>query len=134
MAEQVRIAELATLERDEPVCVEHAGVPYVIIKTKDGIQAFVSVCSHKELAMFPPRFKKGCLVCPYHKVAFDAQTGSVVDDQGKHVPLGLAQVQTEEIEGVLYLKAKKKQRRRVPKAVRKWVKKAVKQRSRQERH
>jgi nitrite reductase/ring-hydroxylating ferredoxin subunit len=122
----VRIAEGAALERGEPVCIEHAGVPYVIVKTYHGVKAFISLCSHKELAMFPPKFKKGCLVCPYHKVSFDAQTGSVVDDQGKDVPLGLPQVQTEEVEGVLYLNVKKKHRKIVPKPVRKWTKKAAK--------
>jgi nitrite reductase/ring-hydroxylating ferredoxin subunit len=126
MAERVRILELSALEKDQPVCIEHSGVPYVIVKTRHGVKAFISLCSHKELAMFPPKFKKGCLVCPYHKVSFDAQTGSVVDDRGKAVPLGLPQVQTEEVEGVLYLNAKKKHRKIIPKSVRKWVKKAAK--------
>lgn len=126
MAEQVRVTELTRLEQDTPVCLEYAGVPYVVIKTIHGVHAFLSVCAHKELAMFPPKFKKGCLVCPHHKVAFAAQTGLVLDDQGKDVPYGLLPVQTEEIDGVLYLSAKKNHRKHVPKAVRKWVKKAAK--------
>src|SRR6185436_11185527 len=127
MAEQVRVAELSELEKNQPLCVEHAGVPYVVIKTKKGIKAFVSLCSHKELAMFPPQLKKGCLVCPHHKVVFDAASGEVVDDRGKDVPCGLPTVRTTVIDDVLYLCARKKHRKIVPKRVRKRVRKAGKE-------
>jgi nitrite reductase/ring-hydroxylating ferredoxin subunit len=128
MAEQIRVAELSELEKHKPVCVEYAGVPYIVVKTKKGIKAFISLCSHKELAMFPPKLKDGCLICPHHKVVFDAASGDVVDDQGKDVPFGLPKVQTTVVDGVLYLSARKKHRKIVPKRARKWTRRAGKKR------
>jgi nitrite reductase/ring-hydroxylating ferredoxin subunit len=129
MAERVRVARVAKLETGKPYCIEHAGVPYVVVKTKRGIKAFVSLCSHKELAMFPPKLKKGCLVCPHHKVEFDAVSGAVKDDQGKDVPYGLPEVKTSIVEGVLYLSAKKKHHKFVPKRERKRVARIAKKTS-----
>ena len=129
MAELVRIAALSELEENQPFCLEHAGVPYVVVKTKKGIKAFVALCSHKELAMFPPLLKKGCLVCPHHKVVFDAITGDVLDDRDKDAPYGLPQVQVNILNNVLYLSARQKHRKLVPKRERKRVRKLAKKRA-----
>lgn len=122
MAELIRVTELAQLTDTQPFCLEHRGVPYVVVKTKKGIKAYVSLCAHKDLAMFPPKFKKGCLVCPYHKVSFAATSGKVEDDQGKDVPHGLPPVRVLVENDVLFLQARKKHRRVVPKGQRKRIK------------
>jgi hypothetical protein len=49
--------------------------------------------------------KGRCLVCPFHKVCFDAASGEVHDGNGKRVPQGLAPVSTEIRDGWLYLVA-----------------------------
>lgn len=126
MAEQVRVTKLSKLIEGELFCVQQDGVPYVVIKTKKGIKAYVSFCSHKKLAMFPPKLKGSCVVCPHHKVEFAVASGKVKDDQGKDVPFGLPQVRVVEVDGVLYLRTKKKHRKVVPKRERKRVAKLVK--------
>jgi nitrite reductase/ring-hydroxylating ferredoxin subunit len=122
MAEMIPIVLVARLEEMEPLCITYEGVPYCLIRVGDEINAFVSICTHKDLAMFPPKMKKGLMVCPHHKVAFDAATGEVVKDRGKSVE-NLTQVRTEIIDGVVYLEARKRYRKLVPKSERKWVEK-----------
>jgi nitrite reductase/ring-hydroxylating ferredoxin subunit len=126
VSESVRVAPVAEMEELEPLCVEHRGVPYCVVKTKAGVRAFVSFCTHKDLAMFPPGMKKGRLVCPHHKVTFDAETGEVVDDRGKDVD-DLEPAEVEVAGDVVYLKAKKKHRALVPKGERKKIKKRGKE-------
>ena len=78
MAKLIPVAPLAKLRRNRPVCVEYRGVPYCVVKTRDGqVKSFVTVCTHKDLAMFPPDVKNGKLICPFHDAAFDAATGNV---------------------------------------------------------
>ncbi|HYE72196.1 MAG TPA: Rieske 2Fe-2S domain-containing protein [Blastocatellia bacterium] len=122
MSERLRVGSLSELNEREPFCIEHRGVPYTLIKTKHGVRAFVSFCTHKDLAMFPPKLKKECLVCPHHKVAFEIGSGKVVDDRGKDVD-DLQMVDVEVINDEVFLIAKKKHRAIVPKSERKWVKK-----------
>ena len=126
MAELVRVKEMARLKGGKLVCVEHEGVPYVVVNTKEDIEAYISLCSHKNLAIFPPQLKKGCLICPHHSVSFDSRTGKVKDDHGKDVPSNLHKVKTTIVEGVIYLSAMKKYRKSVPKKERKRVMKIAK--------
>lgn len=122
MSELIRVAPISELGELEPLCVAHRGVPYCVVKTKEGVRAFVSLCTHKDLAMFPPDVKKGHLICPHHKVAFDPDSGKVVDARGKDAD-DLKPVKVQVIDGVVYLKAKKKHRALVPKGERRRVKK-----------
>jgi nitrite reductase/ring-hydroxylating ferredoxin subunit len=122
MSELIRVAPVGELAELEPLCVEHRGVPYCVVKTPRGVRAFVSFCTHKDLAMFPPGVKKGRLVCPHHKVTFDPDSGEVVDDRGKEVD-DLEPVRVEVVNSMVYLAAKKKYRALVPKSERKKVKK-----------
>lgn len=121
MSESIRVASSLEL-KEKPLCIEHEGVPYIIFRAEKKIRAFVSVCSHENLAMFPPKFKKGCLICPYHKVSFDPDSGQVVNDRGKKVS-ALPKVDVEVIDGAIYLHAKKKHRKMLTKNERRWVKK-----------
>jgi nitrite reductase/ring-hydroxylating ferredoxin subunit len=125
MAEMIPIVPLARLAEMEPLCITREGVPYCLIKVGDEINAFVSICTHKGLAMFPPKVKKGLMVCPHHKVAFDAVTGEVVKDRGKSVA-DLTPVRIEIVDGVIYLEARKRHRKLVPKSEREWVEKETK--------
>jgi nitrite reductase/ring-hydroxylating ferredoxin subunit len=122
MAEMIPIVPLERLEEMEPLCIAREGVPYCLIRVGDEINAFVSICTHKDLAMFPPKVKKGLMVCPHHKVAFDAATGEVVKDRGKSAE-DLTRVRIEIIDGVIYLEARKRYRKLVPKSEREWVEK-----------
>jgi nitrite reductase/ring-hydroxylating ferredoxin subunit len=125
MTELVPVARFSQIGEMIPSCVEHDGVPYCLIKVGDTIKAFVSICTHKDLAMFPPKIKKGRLVCPHHKVAFDPVTGEVVKDRGKDVD-GLVPVEVQIIEDVVHLEARKNHRKLVPKGERKWLEKQSK--------
>jgi nitrite reductase/ring-hydroxylating ferredoxin subunit len=122
MAEMIPIVLSARLGEMEPLCITYEGVPYCLIRVGDEINAFVSICTHKDLAMFPPKMKRGMMVCPHHKVAFDAATGEVVKDRGKSVE-NLTRVRTEIVDGVIYLEARKRYRKLVPKSERKWMEK-----------
>jgi nitrite reductase/ring-hydroxylating ferredoxin subunit len=122
MAEMIPVAPLARLEEMEPLCVTCEGVPYCLIRVGDEVNAFVSICPHKDLAMFPPKVKKGLLVCPHHKVGFDPETGEVVKDRGKSVE-GLIRVRIEIVDGMIHLEARKRHRKLVSKGEREWVEK-----------
>ena len=120
MAEMIPVVPLAWLEEMEPLCIAREGVPYCLIRVGDEVSAFVSICPHKELAMFPPKVKKGLLVCPHHKVGFDPVTGEVVKDRGKSVE-SLTRARIEIIDGVIYLEARNRYRKLVPKSEREWI-------------
>lgn len=123
MAKLIPVALLVKLRRNKPACVEHRGVPYCVVKVKeDKVKAFVSICSHKDLAMFPPDVKKKKWVCPYHDAAFDAATGKLAKSSRKKAKR-LPKVEVEVVDGVIHLKARKKHRKLVPKSERKWVEK-----------
>lgn len=130
MKEQFAVCSADQLREMEPVSAEHRGIPYCLIKTGEDLHAFVAVCSHKDLPMFPPDCKKGRLICPHHKVTFDAQTGAIAKTHGKSVPHGLIPVSVEVREGIVLLEARgrhrkmlsKKQRGKVEKRSRKLAK------------
>ena len=123
MAKLIPVAPLAKLKRNNPVCVEHRGVPYCVVRTKDGkIKSFVTVCTHKDLAMFPPDVKNGRLICPVHDAAFDADTGKLAKSSRKKAKR-LPKVDVELVDGVIHIEARKKHRKLVPKSERKWVEK-----------
>jgi nitrite reductase/ring-hydroxylating ferredoxin subunit len=125
MAEMIAVVPLARLEEMEPHCITCEGVPYCLIRVGDEVNAFVSICPHKDLAMFPPKVKKGLLVCPHHKVGFDPETGEVVKDRGKSVE-GLTRVRVEIVDGVIHLEARKRHRKLVSKNERECVEKEYK--------
>ncbi|MCI0660054.1 MAG: Rieske 2Fe-2S domain-containing protein [Acidobacteria bacterium] len=122
MAELIPVALLERLKEMEPVCLEHGGVPYCVIKVGAEVSAFVAICTHKKLAMFPPKLKKGLLVCPHHKVSFDPVTGEVVNDRGKTVN-DLSPVNVEIVDGIALLETRKRHRKLVSKSERRWVEK-----------
>jgi len=123
MAKLIPVARLAKLRRNKPICAEHRGVPYCVVKTKDGeIRSFVTVCTHKDLAMFPPDARNGKLICPFHDAAFDATTGKLSKSSRKKAKR-LPKVEVEIIDGVIHIKARKKHRKLIPKSERKWVEK-----------
>ncbi|MGH9767528.1 MAG: Rieske (2Fe-2S) protein [Blastocatellia bacterium] len=123
MTKLIPVAALAKLRRNKPVCVEHRGVPYCVVKTKDGeIKSFITVCTHKDLAMFPPDVKKDKLICPFHDAAFDASTGKLAKSSRKKAKR-LPEVGVEVVENVIHIEARKKHRKLLPKSERKWVEK-----------
>ncbi|HKQ78336.1 MAG TPA: Rieske 2Fe-2S domain-containing protein [Blastocatellia bacterium] len=123
MAKLIPVAPLAKLKRSKPICVEHRGVPYCVVKTKDGeIRSFVTVCTHDDLAMFPPDARKDKLICPFHEAAFDAATGKLAKSSPKKAKR-LPKVGVEIIDGVIHIEAQKKHRKLLPKSERKWVEK-----------
>jgi len=123
MAKLIPVAPLAKLKRNKPICVEHRGVPYCVVKTKDGeIRSFVTVCTHDDLAMFPPDARNGKLICPFHEAAFDAATGKLAKSSRKKAKR-LPMVGVEIIDGVIHIEAQKKHRKLLPKSERKWVEK-----------
>src|SRR5262245_42016246 len=125
MAEMIPVVPFAWLKEMEPICVTREGVPYCLIRVGDELSAFVSICPHKELAMFPQRVKKGLLVWPHHKVGFDPVTGEVVKDRGISVEY-LTRARVEIVDGVIFLEARNRHRKLVPKSEREWVEKESK--------
>jgi len=123
MAKLIPISPLSAMKKQEPVCVQHRGVPYCVVRLgKEKVKAFVTICSHKDLAMFPPDVKKKRLVCPFHEVEFSAATGKVAKRRGKKVR-ALPAVDVEVIGGIVHLEARRKHGKLIPKAERKWVEK-----------
>ncbi len=123
MAKLIPVAPLAKMKKSEAICVEHRGVPYCVVKTNVGkVKSFVSICTHKDLAMFPPDVKKGKLICPYHEAAFDASTGKLAKSSRKKAKR-LPKVAVKVREGVIHIEARKKHRKLIPKSERKWVEK-----------
>ena len=123
MAKLIPVARLAKLKRSKPICIEHRGVPYCVLKTKDGeIRSFVTVCTHKDLAMFPPDARNGKLICPFHDAAFDAATGKLAKSSRKKAKR-LTRVCVEIIDGEIHIEARKKHRKLLPKSERELVEK-----------
>lgn len=104
MPELIEVASQRDLREFTPVCVVHEGVPYCVVKIRDEVKAYIAICSHED-KVFTPEMKGRCLVCPFHKVYFDAASGAVHDRNGKSVPRGLATVSTLTRDGYVYLVA-----------------------------
>ncbi len=123
MAKLIPVLPLLTMKKQEPVCVQYRGVPYCVVRLgKKKVKAFVTVCTHKDLAMFPPDVKKKRMVCPFHEVEFSATTGKVTKRRGKKVR-ALPKVDVEVIGGIVHLETRRKHGKLLPKAERKWVEK-----------
>ncbi len=123
MAKLIPVAPLTRFKRNQMVCVEHRGVPYCVVRVKENkLKAYVTVCTHKDLAMFPPDAKKKRLICPFHDAAFDAATGKLAKSSRKKARR-LPKVDLEVVGDVVHLEARKKHRKLVPKSERKWVEK-----------
>ncbi|MBI3654712.1 MAG: Rieske 2Fe-2S domain-containing protein [Acidobacteria bacterium] len=105
MAEMIRVASLDEMTETMAVCLNHRDIPYCVIKSGDTVQAFIAVCPHENKVMNPPLVLDGCLVCPFHKVAFDATSGAVREARNKRLTKGLSPVQTGILAGVVYLQA-----------------------------
>lgn|SRR5215510_9081971 len=121
MAKLIPVASLTKLKKEKPLCIEYRGVPYcVVMLKKNKIRAFVTICSHKNLAMFPADAKKGNLICPYHDAAFEMATGKPLKSNRKKADR-LPKVEVEITDGIVHLEARKKHRKLVPKRERKWV-------------
>jgi len=69
--------------------------------------------------------KRGLLVCPHHKVGFDPVTGEVVKDRGKSVDC-LTRARIEIVDGVIFLEARNRYRKLVPKSEHAWLEKESK--------
>jgi nitrite reductase/ring-hydroxylating ferredoxin subunit len=104
MQELIRITRLTDIRDSAPLCVQHKGVPYCVVRMQNEIKAYITICSHED-KVFTPEMKGRCLVCPFHKVYFNAASGEVHDGNGKRVPQGLVSVATEVRDGWLYLVA-----------------------------
>jgi nitrite reductase/ring-hydroxylating ferredoxin subunit len=123
MSKLISVATLAQIKKKKPVCLEHRGVPYCVVRVKkDKFKAFITICSHKDLAMFPADLKKGDFVCPYHDAAFDLTTGKPRKSNRKKADR-LPEVEVEINKGMVQIETKKKHRSLIPKDERKWVEK-----------
>jgi nitrite reductase/ring-hydroxylating ferredoxin subunit len=100
--ELIRIARLSELQELGPLCLQHRGVPYCVVKVQGTVRAFIALCAHEDRS-FSPRIQEGCLVCPFHHVTFTMSSGEVQESRGKHVPHGLLPVETTVRDGVVYL-------------------------------
>ncbi len=121
MAKLIPVAASRKLKPGQPVCLAYRGVPYCVIKVKnDKLRAFVTVCSHKDLAMYPPDVKKQTLVCPFHEAAFDMATGKLAKKSRKKAAR-LPKVKVKIMDGIVHIAARKKHQKLLPKSERKWV-------------
>ena len=92
MNELVSVAAISALRELRPLLVKHGGIPYTILLKNDRINAFINICPHQD-RIFKPRLKADCLICPFHDVAFDCESGVVTDSNGKTVHTGLPKVE-----------------------------------------
>lgn len=102
MPDRIYVAALADLQDLTPIRLTHRRVPYVVVKIRDVVRAFIAICPHEDRS-FPPQITGDCLVCPLHGVSFDSASGSVRDTHGKEVPRGLCPVETTVQDGVVYI-------------------------------
>ena len=121
MAKLIPVAPIKKLRKNKPLCVEHRGVPYCVVKTGQcEVKSFITICTHKDLVMFPPDMKNGKLICPYHDASFDTATGKLSKSSRKKAKR-LPEVGIEIVENVVYIETRKKHRKLIPKGERKWV-------------
>ena len=132
MEELIRVAAVSELTEMSPLCLEHLGVPYCVVKVGGEVRAFVTLCPHED-KVFTPDVSRDCLVCPFHNVTFEAASGRVSDRRGREVPVGLHQVETQVRDGEVYLSAREEHRilmsisaaraaaRRARKRARRWL-------------
>ena len=74
----VDVGEESLLASGEPLVVDAAGEPVVLISTGGAVYALAEVCSHAGGPLHEGAVADGCVVCPWHGSAFRLDDGSVV--------------------------------------------------------
>ena len=59
-------------------CVEVAGRPVLLVRTREGVHALDNICTHAYARMDEGRQRGHRLICPLHGASFDARTGAVL--------------------------------------------------------
>ncbi|RZU32454.1 nitrite reductase/ring-hydroxylating ferredoxin subunit [Blastococcus saxobsidens] len=70
-----RVADLADLPDGEPVGVDVAGVPVVLVGTEGAVRAVSGRCPHQGAPLGEGWLHRDELVCPWHGSRFDLDTG-----------------------------------------------------------
>jgi phenylpropionate dioxygenase-like ring-hydroxylating dioxygenase large terminal subunit len=79
---------LADSVGEAPQRVEVLEQAYVVWRSGDAVVAHVDRCPHREAPLSAGRVQDGCLVCPYHGWAFDADGACVrIPSQADHLPI-----------------------------------------------
>ncbi|MDY7106953.1 MAG: Rieske (2Fe-2S) protein [Actinomycetota bacterium] len=73
------LAPVADLAIDQPVRVEHDGVPFVAVRRPGGaIAVLEDRCTHRGGPLHDGELVDDCIRCPWHGATFDLTTGAVV--------------------------------------------------------
>jgi nitrite reductase/ring-hydroxylating ferredoxin subunit len=102
MSKIVAVTPVGNLKEFRPLLFQHDGIPYTVLLKNGRINSFINICPHQD-KVFKPQLKSNCLICPFHDVAFDAESGDVIDGNGKTVRGTLPKAQVFVREGWVYL-------------------------------
>jgi nitrite reductase/ring-hydroxylating ferredoxin subunit len=69
---------LSQLAEGKMMGVELGGRAIVVCRTKDGVTALDTVCSHAYALMHEGRLRGNRLICPLHGASFDCRSGAVL--------------------------------------------------------
>jgi nitrite reductase/ring-hydroxylating ferredoxin subunit/uncharacterized membrane protein len=68
----------------EPVLVDAAGTPVVVVRAGGRLLALADRCTHQAGPLHEGEFEDGCLVCPWHGSTFRLTDGAVVHGPSVH--------------------------------------------------
>ncbi len=74
----VRVLAEHELVAGQMRCVEVAGEPVLLCRTRDGLHAIDAVCTHAFARLEEGRLRGHRLICPLHGASFDVRSGAVL--------------------------------------------------------
>ena len=72
------VADEAEVGEREPVVVDAAGTPVLLVRSNGRIDAIANRCGHAGGPLDEGELEDGCVVCPWHQSMFRLQDGGVV--------------------------------------------------------
>lgn len=73
-----QVADVGSLEINQPISVEVDGEPVLVVKTETGIYAVSDICSHAEVSLTEGTVSQGKVECWLHGAQFDLATGAAI--------------------------------------------------------
>ena len=84
---EIRVASLEEMQAGQPLLVEAAGTPVVLVRAGDTVYACNDICTHQGGPLSEGKLSGTRLSCPWHGWMFDVKTGEcVMPSRGGAVP------------------------------------------------
>ena len=84
MDQYIKLAKLADIEENKPLCAEFEGRKLSVYKTAGKYYVSDNTCTHAGGPLCQGELENGVITCPWHNSKFEVATGKVVSGPADH--------------------------------------------------